>query len=67
MLQSMVLQRVGRDWATEQQPVLFVWKASKMTGILCSKREGIGESVYVCVFLAITCQMLEERGEILTE
>ena len=41
MLQSMVLQRVGRDWATEQQPVLFVWKASKMTGILCSKREGI--------------------------
>ena len=42
MLQSMGLQRVGRDWATEQQqPVLFVWKASKMTGILFSKREGI--------------------------
>ena len=42
VLQSMGLQRVGCDWATEQQqPVLFVWKASKMIGILCSKREGI--------------------------
>ena len=68
VLQSMGLQRVGCDWATEQQqPVLFVWKASKMIGILCSKREGIWECVYVCVFPAITCQALEERGEILTE